>query len=400
MLRTGGRYGGLETVLVARVEGRLQAACKLYRLTQFITGVPMPVMGLAAVAVARDRRRRGLGAELCRAAMRAARDRGDVLSILYPFRPDYYEKLGWGLAGRAHDHRFRTSALPRYAEHSAVRETTLEAHAPEIMGCYDRVARVSHGTIERDERVWRYRFSGEDMAVRPLSQDTLQRADADPNRLVLVHLEDGVTGYALLRIRPAAADEGAVVVVRELVAESEAAYRGLLGYLAIRSGEWPAGRYLARPEERFEERLSEPRPPGYQPGRSLSFPTASLTRGPMLRLLDVPAALRGRVWFGGGASHERPVTLRVGVTDPDIPENEGPWDVRLDPGGAVHVEAGGTGAADVTVHAGSAALSRIYAGDMSFSDAVRLGWCLADGDVDLADRAFATGRTFWLNDQF
>ena len=53
MLETGGRYGGLETVMVADEPGHgIVGAAKIYRMTEFIAGAPMPMMGLAAVAMA------------------------------------------------------------------------------------------------------------------------------------------------------------------------------------------------------------------------------------------------------------------------------------------------------------------------------------------------------------
>jgi predicted acetyltransferase len=398
MLESGGRYGGLENVLVLLVEGRLVAACKLHRLEQSITGRPLPMMGLAAVAVARTERRRGIGAALCTAAIRTARARGDVLSVLYPFRPSYYQRLGWGLVGRLHDHRFRATWLPRYDEAGATRVASLDRDAEAIIRCYERVAGRAHGPIVRDERGWGYRFAGEDLGVRPLDPDSRRRADDDPRRVVLVHGTNDVDGYALLRIRR---DDGGgrVAVVRELVAETEAAYRGILGLVATRAGKWPVARYRARPEERFEDRLEDPRPVGHRTTGSLYFPTGRIIRGPMLRLLDVPAALARRRWFDGPGDPGGRGTILVEVADREVPENRGPWSVRWD-GHRGQVESAGSGRHDVELRVGAEVGARLTAGDLSVSDASRLGLCAASGDLALADRAFAVRETFWLPDEF
>lgn len=399
MLETGGRHGGLDTVLVAEDGSRLVGACKLYRLTQHITGRPLPMMGLAAVAVDPGSRRRGIGARLCTAAARAAHSRGDVVSVLYPFRPDYYARLGWGLVGRLHDHVFATDALPTYAEAAHVRPARLDRDLDAVVSCYARVAARSHGPIDRDARVWAYRLLGEEMAVRALDDDALRRAASDPARLVLVHDRAGIDGYALLRVR-AGPMGGDAVLIRELVAESEAAYRGLLGAIAARADRWPRGRYRARPEERFEDRLREPRPPGQRSGASLYFRTARVMRGPMLRLLDVPAALRMRSWFDAVGDVEVDRALDVEVVDGLIPGNRGPWRVRFGAAGAVRVERPGSGRADATLNTDAATLARLFAGDLEVTEAVRLGMCRAAGDLDLADRALGVRETFWLPDEF
>ncbi|MDX1673847.1 MAG: GNAT family N-acetyltransferase, partial [Longimicrobiales bacterium] len=64
MLESGGRFGGVESVIVAE-DGEIAGAAKIYEMTEYIAGAAMQMMGLAAVAVAPARRRRGVGARLC-----------------------------------------------------------------------------------------------------------------------------------------------------------------------------------------------------------------------------------------------------------------------------------------------------------------------------------------------
>lgn len=405
MLESGGRYGGLETVLVmCDARGALAGAGKIYRMESRIAGAALPMMGLAAVAVAPSFRRRGLGARLCTEAMDVARQRGDVVSILYPFRPDYYERLGWGLVGELHDYRFETAALPRYEEARHVRPATGDTDSGAIAGCYARVAARSNGPITRDPRVWAYRLAGEDLGVRPLADDASSgtaRANAGVQAIVFDH--DGVTGYALLRSVSRRAAGERTLEIREIVAESERAYRGLLGHVATLDGRWPRGRHFARPEERFGDRLRDPRPPGRPTARSLYFPTARIVRGPMLRVLDVAEALRARPWFDAGGG--RAGSLRIRLHDAQRPENEGPWLVRLDDAGGGVVEAGverrgEAGEPVVELSTDASAFARIFAGEISASDAACIGRAAIQGDASLIDRAFATRERFWLLDEF
>lgn len=419
MLESGGRYGGLETVLVMRsAEGALAGAAKLYRLEGHVAGVALPAMGLAAVAVAPAYRRHGLGARLCTHAIHTAADRGDAVSMLYPFRPDYYERLGWGLVGELHDYRFNTDALPTYREAHHVRVAADDADRDAIAACYARVAARSNGPISRDRRVWSYRLAAEELGVRPLDADG--GLPPDPKLRAVVFDDDGVTGYALLRHVTRRNGGERRLEVRELVAESERAYRGLLGHIADQGEAWPRARHFARPEERFGDRLRDPRPPGSSAVRSLYFPTARIVRGPMLRVLDVAAALRARSWFDAHAGRGPAATLRITVRDPQRPENEGPWAVRLDGAGGALVEAaepatgsrgeagghagmkgsekGGRPAAELSTSAST--FARMFAGDLAATDAARIGQAEIRGDSSLLDRAFATRERFWLLDEF
>jgi predicted acetyltransferase len=444
MLESGGRYGGLETVLVARGGAdQLLAACKIYRLTQHIAGIAMPMMGLAAVAVAPAARRQGLGARLCTRAMEAARERGDVISTLYPFRADYYERLGWGLVGELHEYRFRTHELPAYEEGRHVRTARGEGDAEAIAACYARVAARSNGPIARDARIWAYRLAGEELGVRWLAPGTgavngpglaggpgparppgpasppgtagppgsawapepkgapaLPGSSGRRRGRVVVYDRGGVTGYALLS-RPRQDAAGVTTIqIREMIAESEEAYRGLLGYLVRNSQRWHVARHTARIEERLGDRLADPRPPAAPSARSLYFPTARVIRGPMLRILNVPGALRMRRYFD--ADHRPPgdpVSVEVAVEDEQIEENRGPWILRLE-GHTARVEPGADARADARIRTDAATLARILAGELSPSMAATLGRATTTGHVPLLDRIFATRERYWLLDEF
>ncbi|MBW3554565.1 MAG: GNAT family N-acetyltransferase [Gemmatimonadetes bacterium] len=402
MLETGGRYGGLETVLVARdADGRLAGACKIYRMTQHLAGAPLPMMGLAAVAVAPYARRRGLGATLCGAAVEEARARGDVLSTLYPFRPDYYERLGWGLAGSLLRYRFRLEHLPEYDEARHVHPARLPEDAEPIAACYQRVASRSNGAIARDRRIWAYRLAGEELGVRPIDDEAVLTGAGPGKDRIVVCDRDGVSGYAILRPTPGRTREAALHV-RELVAETEESYRALIGHLAAQRDQWPLGLHYARPEERFEERLTDPRPPRFTASRSLYFPTATVVRGPMLRVLDVPAAVRARPLFPG--SESRGYQLVLAVQDSQVPANEGPW--RVIPAAhdgdsnVVEPAKGGATSPEARLQTDAATFARILAGELRASDAERLGRARVEGSARLLDSAFHANESFWLPDEF
>jgi predicted acetyltransferase len=359
----------------------MAAALRLYSLTEYLRGTPFPMLGVAAVAVAPFARRQGVAGELCRQALVLGRKRGDLISVLYPFRPDFYARLGWALVGSLHSFRFPPTAL-RVAETGADVQLADAAGRDAAEACYARVAAQSHGLIERSARVWEQHLGSGDRHLFVLPAANRQAA-----------------GYLLVQYGRSRRPADRSLLVHELIAETPMAYRELLGWIARQADQWAAVRYDALPEEHLDLLLSDPRPPRFRGARTLWAPVALRIRGPMLRVLDVPAALQRRAKWPAAESFA--FTLRV--ADGELPENQGPWLVGFD-GVAVScapAAAALASAADIVMGAG--AFAQVFAGELRPSDAVRLGLAsstLAGAELARVDALFHTGRTFRLLDEF
>ncbi|CAN5632139.1 hypothetical protein BH23GEM9_BH23GEM9_05660 [soil metagenome] len=168
-LEAGGVFGGVETAWIAEEAGRMLGAFRAFALTQHMHGTVYPMMGLAAVAVDETARRRGIGRALCEEAIRVARERGDVLSVLYPFRPAFYQALGWGMVGEMHVFRFRPESLTG-VRRGAVRHA-LPSDSKDIADCYERAATMSNGMLRRSRRVWRHHLDADGVHTYVTGQD-------------------------------------------------------------------------------------------------------------------------------------------------------------------------------------------------------------------------------------
>ena len=298
-LREGMTYGTLEDCWVAREGGRVTGALRTYRLTLNARGRPWPTMGLAAVAVAPDHRRRGLARRMCVQALRIGRERGSVFALLFPFRTSFYAELGFTLVGTLLRYRFHPGDLPLYPGWDRVRRAD---HPSEVRPLYERAARGSNGLIDRPELAWRFL--------------------AAPGSSAYVHVDLGgqPSGYVVARIR--ATPMGDRLRVVELVALDRNGHDALLGWISAQRDQFRSVLYDALPGEAFDRRLRDPRRPGSGRPRGLWMETATLLRGPMLRLLD-PAAIQGDDERAG-----------FGLLDTELPESAGRWvgGVRL--GGA------------------------------------------------------------------
>ena len=289
-LREGLTYGTLGDCWVAREGDAVVGALRTYRLTLNARGRAWPTLGLAAVAVAPDHRRRGLGRRMCLQALRIGRERGSVLAALYPFRTSFYAQLGFALVGTLHRYRFDPRDLPLYEGWDRVRRAT---DPEDVRAIYQRAARASTGLIDRPELAWR--FLSDSATAAWVHHDPSGRA----------------TGYLVTRSRARRGGDRLRVV--EMLALDRAAHDGLLGGIAAQRDQFHEVVYDALPGEALDQRLRHARRPGSGRPRGLWLDAATVLRGPMLRLL-APAAAQADVTGVG-----------FGLLDGDLPECSGRW---------------------------------------------------------------------------
>lgn len=373
-LEDGKPYGGIEITFAAELRGKLVGAFRAYKMAESINGTLMPMMGLASVAVSPDARRRGVGRTICRYALAHARERGDFISVLYPFRADFYRALGWGLAGELHSYRFRPEWLPLDDNSLNVRLATYDDHDG-MAACYDRIARAGNGPILRSPYAWKALLG-------------------DGPTHAIVFDQDGIQGYAVLTYGKGQSRESRPLFIRELLAESKAAYCGLLGWISEQRDLWREVRYDARIHENFALRLTEPRPPGERHARTLWDPVARVIRGPMIRIVNVQEALAKRSYDADSS-----FTLRLTLFDTELDANRGECRVVFEQGRA-EVGAWTSGKADVEMSTTISSLSQMFVGEISPAEAALLGGTELKGNVRLLERALATQERFWLLDEF
>jgi len=79
-------------------DGVLAGGMRLFRFTMTVRDVSLVVGGVGSVAVHALYRKQGVARALIRSYHNTCRDEGMALSALYPFRPDFYGRMGYGVA--------------------------------------------------------------------------------------------------------------------------------------------------------------------------------------------------------------------------------------------------------------------------------------------------------------
>lgn len=331
------RYGGgADTLFVGRENGRPVAALQLHLLNQWIAGERLPIAGVATVSIAPTHRQKGLAGDLVTQALRAARERGDLASALYPFRVSFYQKLGYGLAGVAQQYQVAPKFLPDSPERRNVVLLDTDTGRAEALAFYNRWAQQQTGQLERQERLWRELVTMHDRA------------------LVGYRTDDGtLEGYALVTYRADLPFKERYLEVEEVVWSSAPARRGLYAWLSSLGDQWPQLALRALPSHRLDSWIREPRlPPGAAPVWGLWAPTATLMTGPMFRLIDLR-----KTWARRAVQLETPLRVAFDVIDEAIAENNGTLRLTF-ADGRVQLDSNTT--PDVTLRLTVSTLSRLY----------------------------------------
>src|SRR3954471_3125369 len=103
-----------DDLLLARLDGEAVATATSYLMNMWVRGARLPCQGVAYVGAIKTRRRSGgLASAVMAETLRKARERGQVLSALMPFRASFYEHFGYGLVERRAEWRIPLSILPK-----------------------------------------------------------------------------------------------------------------------------------------------------------------------------------------------------------------------------------------------------------------------------------------------
>ncbi|MGY4689686.1 GNAT family N-acetyltransferase [Salibacterium sp. K-3] len=146
-----------ENTWVAEEKGQLLSKLTILPMEVFIGGVSMPMGGISGVATWPEARRSGLVRRLLHASLEDMKNRGQVVSFLYPFSIPFYRKFGWELFSDAVTWTIKKEQLPKKEEISNGRIRRIPpAEWPTLQQIYQAYAHCYNGMVNRDESWWRY----------------------------------------------------------------------------------------------------------------------------------------------------------------------------------------------------------------------------------------------------
>lgn len=354
-------------VLGAFEAGRLLAMWAVIGFGQFFGGRAVPMGGVSSVAVVADQRGYGLAPRLARASLPAMRERGEVISSLFPATSRLYRGLGWELAGACSWRSLAPASLGALPRPSGMSLRPLEERDFDaVRRCYDELAAPINGFLERGARGWRAHRERWRRSSAYVAEDA---AGAVAGWVVHRRLDGGLSALggpfqlALDDVGWATRDAG-LAIWRLLGSWATQVER-----IVYRGG--PEDPLLRLAPEQALETLAEVRW--------------------MTRVVDAPGAVAAR-GFPEGLSLAVPFELE----DALVPENCGAWRLCVEDGRGV-LERGGSGGVRLDV----GAFSSLYTGWSTTAALARAGRLAGGSAAELRrlDAAFG-GPTPWMMDEF
>jgi predicted acetyltransferase len=372
-------YGGGKMVLYVGYDKEAPvASMQLFPLRQWVARKPLAMAGVGTVAVSPAYRQKGVAGKLMQQALRAAVERGDVASALYPFRTSFYQKLGYGLAGVALQYLVSPDSLPASDERARIELMHDDAHHEELRKLYNTWIQTQTGQLERSAAMWKSHFEAVDSVIAAYRNE---RGELE--------------GYAFALYRADLQKTDRYLDVNEMVWTTDAARKGLFGWLATLGDQWQQIMLRGLPSHHLDEMIRDPKRPYHAvSGWGLWWPVGTQLYGPMFRLLDLE-----KTWTGRTAGAGKEMSVAVHLTDGQIEENSGDWRLEIAADGCQITR--GSGGADVALRMDVSTLSRLYCSAITPSVAFQSSLL----ECDRPDRLTALDEALrlpepWMFDRF
>lgn len=294
-------------------DGEMVGVMRAYDFTMKLRSVRTLVGGLGGVAVDLRRKREHVAYDMVQYFHAMYRAKGACLTALYPFRPDFYRRMGYGFGTRMNRYVLDPATLSGDGAKEGI--VYLDAGDKDALhACYDRLVERTNGLIELPPHVLDGLFS-------------------DASALIVGCRSEGeLTGYLLGRLVPTREDNFLAndLEIRALVYDNPAALGQLLAF--IRSQADQVSRVVWETQDEMVPFLSsDPRNGSGNLLAGLWHETNTQGTGIMYRVLDT-----GRVFevlashaFGGVSCR-----LALELEDSFLPANAGRTVVYFDEGRA------------------------------------------------------------------
>ncbi|WP_101842329.1 enhanced intracellular survival protein Eis [Halobacillus sp. Marseille-P3879] len=151
------RMSEYETVshIGAYDNGKLKSGYIHYMFPMNVYGQTLPSTGIGTLAVDLPYKKQGLAREMVTYAIEKSRQEGFPLIQLYPFRPDFYRKMGFGFGPQLNVFRFSPLQVPSFSEAPEVVPLGKE-DVEEIKRCYHDWAEDTHGACDKQDYEFRH----------------------------------------------------------------------------------------------------------------------------------------------------------------------------------------------------------------------------------------------------
>ncbi|MHA1995254.1 MAG: GNAT family N-acetyltransferase [Candidatus Hodarchaeales archaeon] len=163
---------------------------------------------------------------------------GITITALYPFRPDFYTAMGYGLGKKMNRYRFKPKSLPKSHKIHIVKLDKSDTHITK--DCFNRYALKTHGMIQTDEKAMERLLTKQNVVGYKLNNEL-----------------QGFMAFSFKRVDP---DNFILqdLIIEELIYENSDALRELLTYLHSQADQ-VRNMYFHTQDDYFHYLLHDPR---------------------------------------------------------------------------------------------------------------------------------------------
>ena len=149
-----------ENTLVGVVEGKLVCSLQMLPYKLNFHGESVDVCYIVGVATLPEARGKGYMDQLLRKSIEILDDRGHGITILLPFRYDFYRKYGWETCFWHKEYALEISELkPLRKRYGTIKRLDTENEMELVSEIYDRFIKDKNGSILRSNKDWQCLFA-------------------------------------------------------------------------------------------------------------------------------------------------------------------------------------------------------------------------------------------------
>ena len=295
-------------------EGQMHGVMRWHDFTLNFFGVQTLTGGLGGVAVDLLHKKEKIAADMVQAFLRHYKDAGSSIAALYPFRPDFYRRMGFGYGAPMYHYRFLPASLPKGPRRSDLVFLD-KSDSERLHDCYDRYFHRTHGVMARRPQLWDSVFS-------------------DPGRQILGVSKGGrLSGYLSFSFKKGRHDNfmSNTIHIGELIYETAEDLNQLLTFLHMQADQVEAISYNTQ-DDSFFYLLQDPRmDAGAMLPQTIAHISSTQGLGIMYRVLDVPSLFELLKNHNFSAAAYR---LQIDLSDSFFPENAGSYIIEVSDGKA------------------------------------------------------------------
>lgn len=223
-------------------DNKLVATMKLIDFSMNLYGKMVPATGLMALGVHPIYKKQGIAGRMVEFFEDYTKKSGALVSLLLPFRVDFYRRLGYGCGTRMTRFHIPTDQLPKSATDSALTLELLDkSQIGDVLSCYEDFAEHNHGALKK--------FSEE---IRDINEDC-------DTKYIGCYDDEFLEGYAAFKIINDSSANYTInhIEVKELIYSNSTVLRKLLNGLRMQS-DLASSVILTTGEEDFYHILTSP----------------------------------------------------------------------------------------------------------------------------------------------